>query len=189
MKHELSPRRSSVGRAAIGRHGGAIQVLMNKMYVRHLISVYHAFDGDFVAAIVLGEVAHHNLTSLVDKARTPRELSDALRADGPAIRQAFLPTNTFSIAQATGIPRETVRRKVATLTRRGWMVRDAEGNLFVSAGTEKAFAEFHVERLNDLLEAAQAIGALLHDRQDETGTRRPPQPNGSTRGGPADGSS
>ena len=46
MKHELSPRRTSVGRAALGRHGGAIPVLMNMMFVRHLLGVYRAFDGD-----------------------------------------------------------------------------------------------------------------------------------------------
>jgi hypothetical protein len=163
-KHQLSPRRTSVERAAVGRHAGAIQVLMNMMFVRHLIGVYRAFGGDLVAAIVLGEVAHHNLAPLISGARTPRELSGALQAQGADPHRMFLPTNTFSIAQATGIPRETVRRKVASLTRRGWMVKDADGNLFVAAGTEASFATFHVERLHDLLEAARAIETLLHDR-------------------------
>ncbi len=164
MKHELSPRRTSVGRAAVGRHGGAITVLMNMMFVRHLLGVYRAFGGDLVAAIVLGEVAHHNLAPLISAARTPRELSEALRAKGTDLPRTFLPTNTFSIAQATGIPRETVRRKVASLTRRGWLVKDADGNLFVAASTHESFAASHVERLNDLLGTARALETLLHDR-------------------------
>ena len=163
-KHGLSPLRTSVERAAFDRHAGAIQLLMNMMFVRHLIGVYRAFGGDLVAAIVLGEVAHHNLAPLISSARTPRELSGALRAQGAALHRRFLPTNAFSIAQATGIPRETVRRKVASLTRRGWMVKDADGNLFVAASTEASFATFHGERLRDLLEAARAIETLLHDR-------------------------
>lgn len=137
---------------------------MNMMHVRHLLSVYRAFDGDLVAAIVLGEVAHHNLTPLLDRARTPRQLSEALRAQGAAVARTFAPTNTFSIAQATGIPRETVRRKVASLTRRGWLVKDADGSLFVAANTHASFAALHVERLNDLLQTARAIETLLHER-------------------------
>jgi hypothetical protein len=162
-KHELAPHRTSIERAASGRHAGAIQLLMNMMFVRHLIAVYRAFGGDLVAAIVLGEVAHHNLAPLISGARTPRELSVALRAQGAALDGTFLPTNTFSIAEATGIPRETVRRKVASLTRRGWMVKDADGNLFVAASAEASFETFHVARLRDLLEAARAIETLLHD--------------------------
>jgi hypothetical protein len=163
MTQSLLPRRASVPRAAYDQHAGAIAVLMNMMFVRHLVAVYGAFGGDLAAAIVLGEVAHHNLAPLVTRARTPHELSDVLRVPAGTPQPTFLPTNSFSIAQATGIPRETVRRKVASLTRRGWMVKDADGNLFVAASTEASFATFHVERLHDLLEAARAIETLLHD--------------------------
>lgn len=163
-KHEFSPGRAPGVRPSLGRHAGAITVLMNMMFVRHLIGVYHAFGGDPVAAIVLGEVAHHNLAPLVGGSRTPRELSEALRAKGAALHRTFLPTNTFSIAQATGIPRETVRRKVDSLTRRGWLVKDADGNLFVSGNAEASFTTFNVERLDDLLRTVRAIETLLHER-------------------------
>lgn len=169
--HEPRPRSTSVGRAAFGRHAGAITVLMNMMFVRHLLGVYRAFGGDLVAAIVLGEVAHHNLAPLVNNARTPHALSEALRAEGAALHRTFLPTNTFSIAQATGIPREKVRRKVASLTRRGWLVKDAEGNLFVAATAAASFGTFNAERLHDLLEAARAIETLLHDHEPATSSR------------------
>ena len=36
-------------------------------------------------------------------------------------------TNSSSIAEVTGIPRETVRRKLEALARRGWVERDADG--------------------------------------------------------------
>jgi hypothetical protein len=163
MPQNHPPRRVSIARAVFDRHGGAVMVLMNTMFVRHLIGVYRAFDGDPVAAIVLGEVAHHNLVPMVNRARRPQELSETLRALVRSGRGNLLPTNAFSIAQATGIPRETVRRKIASLTRRGWMAKDAGGNLFVSLKTHEAFAAFHVERLNDLLETAHAIESLLDD--------------------------
>jgi hypothetical protein len=37
-------------------------------------------------------------------------------------------TNTQSIDQASGIPRETVRRKLETMRARGWIERDDKGN-------------------------------------------------------------
>lgn len=170
MRHE-NPRRTAVGRAALGRNGGAIQVVMNTMFVRHLVSVYRAFGGDLVAAIVLGEVAHHNVAPLIGTAHTPRQLGEALRGKGRSLPRTFLPTNSFSIAQATGIPRETVRRKVANLIRRGWLAKDADGNLFVEATAETEFAAFTVERLNDLLETSDAILSLLPEKRPTTRSR------------------
>jgi DNA-binding IclR family transcriptional regulator len=37
-------------------------------------------------------------------------------------------TNTQSIAEVTGIARETVRRKLSHMHAKGWVRRDAEGN-------------------------------------------------------------
>jgi hypothetical protein len=163
----VSPPSRSAVRAALDRHEGAILVLMNLMLVRHLIDVYREFEGDMVAAIVLGEIAHHNLSPLINRAPTVLAMSQALREDEGTLRQSLLPTNTFSIAQGTGIPRETVRRKVATLARRGWIERDGKGNLYVAPGTHDAFSEFHVDRLLDLLTTSRAIEALVK------GVRRP----------------
>jgi hypothetical protein len=146
------------------------------MFVRHLLGVYSGFGGDVVAAIVLGEVAHHNLSAMMSGARTPRELSEALRATVGAPQPAMLPTNVFSIAQSTGIPRETVRRKVESLTRRGWLVKDRAGNLFVTAEAGASFSAFHVERMVDLLETARAIDTLLDDGPAPAAADRPQTP-------------
>jgi hypothetical protein len=183
MTQNRSPRPVSSPGAAPGRHAGAIQVLMNTMFVRHLIGVYRVFGGDPVAAIVLGEVAHHNLAPMVNAARKPSELSEALLALRESNwRESLLPTNAFSIAQATGIPRETVRRKIASLTRRGWMLKDAAGNLFVSPRASESFSAFHLERLHDLLETARAIEALLDDQPPAI--PRPPKGHRSGRARP-----
>jgi hypothetical protein len=166
-----SAQRTAVPRAAYERHAGAIMTLMNMMFVRHLVGVYGAFGGDLVAAIVLGEVAHHNLTPLINRARTPHELSEILRTLADTLPKSFAPTNAFSIAQATGIPRETVRRKIAGLVRRGWLEKDAEGNLFVTARPAVEFAAFHDDRVHDLLETARLINALLGERMPAAAVR------------------
>lgn len=74
---------------------------------------------------------------------------------GPGIREAFeasgvnrpsgavstgdmRPTNAYSLAHFTGIPRETVRRKVDKLVRKGWVCKGEDGLLTPSpaAGDE-----------------------------------------------------
>jgi hypothetical protein len=60
-------------------------------------------------------------------------LPEAARLD----RASVFPTlgvNTSSIAESSGIPRETVRRKVADLVRRGWIARDGANLHFTGGG-------------------------------------------------------
>ena len=59
--------------------------------------------------------------------QTYRELT---RGDGNEHVQ--VPINIHSVAEFSGIPRETVRRKVRNLQDRGWVERDARGLLRIS---------------------------------------------------------
>lgn len=61
-------------------------------------------------------------------------------------------TNVESISTSTGIPRESVRRKIGELVEIGWLTRDAKGGLFVTA---KAASE--------LDDATQVIFRLMED--------------------------
>lgn len=173
MTLTFPPLRPAVEQALAGRHARAVIVLMNMMFVRHLLGLYREFDGDMVSVIVLGEVAHHNMSAMMSGARSPLELSQSLLAAVDTPHQTLIPTNVFSIAQATGIPRETVRRKVDNLARRGWLVKERGGNLFVTASARASFAPFHVERMVDLLETARAIDTLLDNRPAPAAGERP----------------
>jgi len=99
---------------------------VNMFIVRHMVRLYAAFDGDLTSAIVLGEVAHHNLSAYMARATSARRTTAGDIAHVPD-RSDYLPTNAFSIAQATGIPRQTVRRKVKALVARGWLLEQADG--------------------------------------------------------------
>jgi hypothetical protein len=133
---------------------------VNMFIVRHLIRVYHAFDGDLLEAIVLGEVAHHNVSSyLAATAEARRKGAESMvRVPPPA---DYLPTNAFSIAQSTGIPRQTVRRKVKNLVARGWLLETKAG-LIVSHAPFEHFRDFNQELATDVLSTLNTVLRLTH---------------------------
>ncbi|MBS0124494.1 hypothetical protein [Thetidibacter halocola] len=51
------------------------------------------------------------------------------------------PINIQSVADYSGIPRETVRRKIRVLEEKGWITRDAQGHLAISASAAPDLAE------------------------------------------------
>ncbi|HYF23522.1 MAG TPA: hypothetical protein VD929_09010 [Caulobacteraceae bacterium] len=83
-----------------------------------LIAARAAFRGDLDKFAVF-------LTVAVRTARSPetRRLSLDQVLEGAVETYPSLGTNTTSIAESTGIPRESVRRKVAELTEAGWVER------------------------------------------------------------------
>ena len=127
--------KSAAGRATPfpgRREAHASAVLAVNLYLtRYLGRLSKAFAGDVSEAIVLGEIAHHNVSGVLAEIGRLPKLHEAV-ASGRINRHAYLPTNAFSIAQATGIPRQTVRRKIASLTKRGWL-RATPGGLVVTA--------------------------------------------------------
>lgn len=84
--------------------------------------------------------------------------------------------NAYSMSCTTGIPRETVRRKVAELKKRGWVEDVPKQGLRITKACADHFGEdYSLRFLNGLLRASRIIEQLLSD--DEKGER--PQPDAS----------
>lgn len=86
--------------------------------VRLLADLRELFEGDLEAMIILAATS----ISLQGDGWW-----DTLFA-GKSLNAEHTPTNTQSIAYATKIPRETVRRKLRWLEGKGWVARDGKGN-------------------------------------------------------------
>lgn len=89
-----------------------------------LIECRRHFDGDLDMMLVLSVIGD----------RTFSQRSADPRIDFEAFTKALVPTapqdiNVRSIADFSGIPRETVRRKVAQLLEKGWILRNDDGFL------------------------------------------------------------
>lgn len=97
-------------------------------FTQLLVQLRHRFDGDLDLALVLAVIG-----SRTQAAYWKPELTELSRlSDGEFANNARLPINIQSIAGYSGIPRETVRRKVAILQDRGWVTRATDGSLTVT---------------------------------------------------------
>ena len=121
--------------------------------------LYHQFNGDLVEIIVLGEISLRNVDQFFRKggADVPEKLLDDAERRGKLLQ----PCNVLSIAEATGIPRETVRRKVAHLIEKGWLARDERKRLIVKRGAGERFVKANAKTAVEILELAAKLHALL----------------------------
>lgn len=97
-------------------------------FTRLLVHLRTRFDGDLDLALILAVIGSR--TQLESWTRELTEFGQLTNTFGSDGRQ--LPINIQSVADYSGIPRETVRRKVAILQDKGWLTRDADGHLAIS---------------------------------------------------------
>lgn len=145
-----------------------LTLVLNNFLSDYLLRLYEAFDGDFIQVIVLANIAHHNVEHMINR----------LEYDVESVRQIFLaadanldwmrPCNAFSISEALKIPRETVRRKVAFLIRKGWLRQNEKKELFVTRLPSEVFFHFNVALTNQLLRTADLLRARIAGRGDRS---------------------
>jgi hypothetical protein len=131
--------------------------------MRHLLEIYRYADGDIVLLMVLGEIAHHNVAGMFSQGNlkiAPEAFRGIMVKDGRI--SSLLSCNAHSIHLATGIPRETVRRKVAALLKRGWIAQREDGGYVVLSACAQYFgAEQTPADADALLDAADSLRKVL----------------------------
>ena len=145
-----------------------ISLALSEFTVPLLSSIYKAFDGDMVAAIVLGEIAHRNVEAWLAEQRNPEELLQ----DPSRRTKVMRPCNALSIAQACGLPRETVRRKVVVLVERGYIYRSDDGYLYLTRNVGESFADMNARLVEALIATARRLEALLAGQPTPLGPLR-----------------
>lgn len=104
--------------------------LIGNYWVRSMRRTWEHFNGDLAMAFVLGEIAVYNVSQLHVSPEACRSLPQRLREG--RLHELLKPCNAYSIAEATGMPRETVRRKFGLLEQQDWITRVPEGGFIVS---------------------------------------------------------
>lgn len=113
-----------------------IQYEFVQMITEHLADCWEVFDGDFAEMIVLAVLGQAQLGSLL-REKKPLDM-DSLRPRG---------ISASRLSDVSKIPRQTVRRKLAQMKEKGWVVEgeDACWNLAIVDGRPPA-----LEPLDDL---------------------------------------
>ena len=134
---------------------------MARFFLRYLNLLYREFEGDLILPIVLGEIANHNPFRFYSPKGDSIEINKQV-ANYPERMKHLEPTNAHSISQATGIPRETVRRKIDKLQQKGWAVKNDRGEVVMSETVSDHFTkDFNKKILAELLQTSKSIRNLL----------------------------
>jgi hypothetical protein len=147
----------------------------NKAFNELLILCRRAFDGDLDKMIILSIIGERTLTVERAAGISYERFLEGLR--GPASSK---PINVQSISECTGIPRETVRRKIGQLIERGWVQRDESGLLFVlpqASRDLRPITEGTLEYLRRVGAAILRVAGRATDLQTEA--PRPARHNGA----------
>ena len=118
-------------RDAFGNDFGRVWASHVQNWTWLLIQCRQHFGGDMDRLLVLAVIGERTLAAR----NVPKELAIQDFGSGRQKQVPREPINPRSIADFSGIPRETVRRKLQDLTSLGWVERDEHGNF---AATQKA---------------------------------------------------
>ena len=146
------------------RHAYQVSHLIAGFTVPLLRTLYHQFDGDMVQMMILGEISLHNVAQFFRQggADVPEKLLDDMQRRDQLMQSC----NALSISEATGIPRETVRRKVDQLLEKGWLYRDEHKRLMVRQGVSTGFARRNAETTQEILALAAKLQTLLQSVEE-----------------------
>lgn len=94
-------------------------------FAQLLTTLRREFDGDLDLLLIMAVIGERRIQQRMEPGALRYENLGTTpnRPDGGGT------INAYSLAAYTGMPRETVRRKVAALIARGWIERDERGDL------------------------------------------------------------
>jgi hypothetical protein len=149
--------------ASFDRAFSIVGFILNRHIVDHMLRCARRFDIDFETLVVWGVLAHQNVAHLMP----PGSLPSALLDEGGRIPAGEANTlralRLRDLAQITGIPRETVRRKLLVLRDQGWIIENGEGWILNREAVDPELRAFTLESTRRLIAAAQDVVRMLRD--------------------------
>lgn len=146
---------------------------LNRFLVDHMLrSARLLTDGDFEMLVLMGVLAHQNVTHLMPPGSVPTAV---LTEDGrvPDDAQRLRPMLLRDLTAITGIPRETARRKLEKLALLRFVERRESGWVISTERFESDLREFTRESTRRMLAAADEVRMHLAVAQQA----RPPNPS------------
>lgn len=113
------------------------------LFSEHLADCSRVFGADLQMVLVLAILGQRAL-----EARIRRDVSHQGSVPPEVVPPEAHGINSSSIAEISGIPRETVRRKLEALGARGWIARDARGLWSIVTNADQARAREDLAELD-----------------------------------------
>ena len=130
---------------------------MSHFFLGYLKDVHRHFEGNLTLVIVLAEIAHHS-----SDPQFPRGSGSGVTLPSDDEVGALPSCSAYSLAAATGLPRETVRRKIARLAELGWVEKTGRAEFRITPKVAEHFTpDFNVRLLDQLLQTADRIRGVL----------------------------
>jgi hypothetical protein len=145
----------TVDEAAYRPHKSTLAILMAGHNLRRLNRMNQTFAGDLDLPIALASIGLHVLRRILAEAPplAPEEIVSRTTTSTCPISR---------VAEHTGLPRETARRKVKTLITRGWLRELAPGSVALSIRAVEYFGyEYNRQFLDDFLWTADRLREVL----------------------------
>lgn len=135
---------------------------MNRFIVDHVIRSARLFDNDTESLILYGMLAHLNIVHLVPPGSNPRTTLD----DHGRILDAqarLRPVRVRDLAQITGRPRETIRRKLEHMRTSGRVLRLPNGWVFNVSSVDEDMLALTMDGVRRFLQTADIMRSAAKD--------------------------
>jgi len=113
-------------------------------FLEFLITLHNLFDGDFDLYIVFGAIGHYRelqfTNGKIDGSKSTLEMPNYLKRLNPT-----------TLSDVTGIPRETVRRKIKKLIQMGYISIGERKRLEISFEHKHKLGSFKIATLGEYL--------------------------------------
>lgn len=132
------------------------QYIFVQFLIEHLVDAGRVFKGDYQALLVMAVLGQARLAAARNVLAPEGCVADPVAAAES--------TNASRIADITGIPRETVRRKLEALTELGWIEKDDQATYRLVFRDGRSVARRDLREVDQ--RAMQRVARLVADLED-----------------------
>lgn len=138
---------------------GLLAFSVNRHIIDHMRRIGVELSMDAESVQIWGTLAHMNVLPRLPLGADPMSLLDEM---GRKKDLQLEPIRLAELTQITGLPRETVRRKLELLCQQGKVERTDEGKwVYVDTGIDENTYEFTRKTVFQFLKTAQSLKAIL----------------------------
>ncbi len=135
---------------------------MNRFIVDHVIRSARLFDNDTEALILFGMLAHLNIVHLMPPGSSPRTTLDS-HGRIPDPQPKLRPVRLRDLAQITGRPRETIRRKLEHMRATGRVLRLRDGWVYDVSTIDADMLALTMDSVRRFLQTADIMRSAAKD--------------------------